>query len=307
MREPETKQLLRALTRLATYQNAPELMSAGATLKQIGLALTGGVLYLDGDWQTIADGLRAAAENAGVQILSQTSVVAVTTNEDGCTVQSTSGAEYQASFVILAVAPRTAAQLVNDGRDAALNKQAQESIPVKAACLDVALRGLPDPGALFALGMDQAIYFSVHSAAARLAPPAGGAVVHLMKYLRHDQPHDHELDRLELEELFDLVQPGWRERVIFERFLPQMIVSNQLVTAESGGTAGRISPSVPDQARLFVAGDWVGAEGLLADAALSSAKQAAELVIKAARDVQHRPSDAEAERGAGSVESYQSL
>lgn len=282
LKESETKQLLAAIARLATYQNAPELMSAGAALRQIGLALTGGVLYLDGGWQTIVDSLRAVAKKVGVQILSETNVTTIATNGNGSVIQSASGAEYQADFVVLAVAADMAAQLIGSDYETTLNRSAKKLISVKAACLDVALQSLPEPNALFALGMDEAFYFSVHSTAAQLAP-RGGAVVHLMKYLRHDQPRDAMLDRRDLEELFDLIQPGWRERIIFQRFLPQMVVSNALVTAETGGTRGRISPNIPDQPRVYVAGDWVGAEGLLADAALSSAKQAAEMIIKAAR------------------------
>ena len=40
-------------------------------------------------------------------------------------------------------------------------------------CLDVALSSLPDKDALFALGVDRPLYFSVHSAYAKLAPNGG--------------------------------------------------------------------------------------------------------------------------------------
>ena len=49
-------------------------------------------------------------------------------------------------------------------------------------CLDVALSSLPDKDVLFALGVDRPLYFSVHSAHAKLAPE-GGALIHVSKYL----------------------------------------------------------------------------------------------------------------------------
>jgi phytoene dehydrogenase-like protein len=54
-----------------------------------------------------------------------------------------------------------------------------------------------------------------------------------------------------------------------------------LVTA-AGGTAGRPGPAVSSVANLYVVGDWVGPEGLLADASLASAKQAAHLITQKA-------------------------
>ncbi len=51
-----------------------------------------------------------------------------------------------------------------------LSKAAKEAKPVRMACLDIALSSLPDKDALFALGVDRTLYFSVHSAYAKLAP-----------------------------------------------------------------------------------------------------------------------------------------
>jgi phytoene dehydrogenase-like protein len=86
----------------------------------------------------------------------------------------------------------------------------------------------------------------------------------------------------ELEGLLDLIQPGWRGVIVHRRFLPDMIVMNALPLASSGGTQGRPGPEVPAVPGLFVAGDWVGEEGLLVDAALASAKQAATKIIEGA-------------------------
>src|SRR6185436_14328541 len=149
-----------------------------------------------------------------------------------------------------------------------------------AACLDIGLSRLPRPKATFALGIDQPLYLSVHSAVARLAP-AEAAMIHVAKYLTTGDATDARAVERELEALLDLIQPGWRELVVQRRFLPHMTVAHLLPTAASGGNAGRPSAEVPGLANLFIAGDWVGAEGLLADASIASGKRAAELAIDA--------------------------
>ena len=101
-----------------------------------------------------------------------------------------------------------------------------------------------------------------------------------MKYLDSSIPSDPEADREELEKLMDLIQPGWRKVVVKERFLPNMVVYNALVSASQGGIYGRPDVKVPGTENLYIVGDWVGPEGLLADASLSSAKRAAEKILK---------------------------
>jgi phytoene dehydrogenase-like protein len=180
----------------------------------------------------------------------------------------------QARAVILAVSPPAASALLPD--NAALASHAKELVPVRTACLDVALASLPDRRSLFALGVDRPLYASVHTATARLAPE-GGAVVHLLHYAPSG---DARADEAELTALLDRLQPGWREVLVEKRFLPSMIASNALLTASRGGLAGRPGPEVPDAAGLYLAGDWVGPTGMLADAVFASARAAAELAVQ---------------------------
>ena len=186
-----------------------------------------------------------------------------------------------AETVVLAVDPITAYELVgNPG--AAWTK----SRPVTAACLDVALRSLPQPKNTFALGIDKPLYYAVHSAFAQLTPK-GGALVHTTKYNKDRIGTDEELegskprrtsaaidDEQELESLLDQMQPGWREVLVHRRFLPSITVTNSLVTPETN----RPSP-VTGVRGLYIAGDWVGDEGMLSDAALASAQGAAKAIL----------------------------
>jgi phytoene dehydrogenase-like protein len=279
LRHDGVRRLLAALFRLSTYANAPETQSAGAALAQLQLALAKNVLYLHHGWQTLVDGLRAAATTAGARIVSAARVAAVEDGADGAVagIRLASGETIAADAVVLAVAPREAASLVGERARGTLEAWSDALVPVRAACLEVGLKSLPRPRSRFALGIDRPLYLSVHSAVAELAPP-GTALIHVAKYLPTGTDGDQRADERELEGLLDLIQPGWREVLVTRRWLPRMIVSNALVTAAAGGLAGRPGPAVPGVRGLCVVGDWVGGEGQLADATLASARRAAVLL-----------------------------
>ena len=118
----------------------------------------------------------------------------------------------------------------------------------------------------------------MYSATARLAPE-GGALIQVAKYLEPNHRDSAQTVEHELEGLLDLIQPGWRDVIVHRRFLPDMIVMNAMPLASRNGTAGRPGPEVSDVRGLYIAGDWVGDEGLLADASLASASEAADLVV----------------------------
>lgn len=277
VRSPEVANLVAALFRVSSYAHDPERMSFGSNLQQFQLGGKG-VRYLDGGWQVLVEGLRGKVEAAGARIRTGRRVKWVERTATGFTVTDSEGETRRARAVVLAVRPSVAAALVKES--AALASWAERAIPVRAACLDLGLRRLPNPKNLFALGLEEPVYFSVHTRSARLAPE-GGAMIHVARYLGSEPPADPAETERELESLMDLGQPGWREEVVERRYLPNMIVANWLPAAASGGQAGRPGPAVPDVPGLFVAGDWVGPEGQLADTALASGRAAARLALEA--------------------------
>ena len=276
--DPTLRALMGMLARVSTYTNAPDQTSAGAALCQMRRALFNSVEYLDGGWATLVQGLAAAAQAAGATVQTRGRVATVAAAPGGWTVTLADGMLRQAAAVLLAVSPQVAARLLPGAGHDTLAAWAAAAIPVQAACLNVGLRSLPRPQTRVVYGVDAPLYYSVHSARARLAP-AGGATIHVARYLAPGE--DGATAAPALEALLDRVQPGWRDRCVVRRFLPQLTVSEALVTAAAGGLAGRPGPAVPAVPGLYVAGDWVGATGLLADAALASAAQAAESILRA--------------------------
>lgn len=274
VQHPQVRQFLLTRARISTYTHAPDLLSAGLALS----LLTSQVLYLDGGWQTLVDGLRQKAQEAGARLITQARVEAIEGAGEGYRVRLADGSREDASAVLLATDPETASTLVADGTHEALRRFAAQAVPACVACFDIALRRLPRAENLVTLCMDRPLYYSVHSASAHLTPE-GSALVHLMKYLRPGEAAEPEASRQELEAMMDLLQPGWRAEVVEQSFLPHMIASNAIVQARLGGVSGRPGPVVPGLPNLYVAGDWVGTEGEKADACFASARSAARLIM----------------------------
>jgi phytoene dehydrogenase-like protein len=274
-RHPQVHQVLLAAARLATYTYAPDLLPAGLAIAQ----LSARVWYLDGGWQTLVDGLQEKAREAGARIVSGARVQAIEpTGEEGYSVHLADGTCCRSSAVVLAIDPAGASALVRNGGHESLSRWAEQAVPSHVACLDVALRRPPSAHARALIGVDRPLYMSVHSAYAHLAPQ-GSSLLHLIRYLRPGEVVDAQALRQEMEALLDLRQPGWRADVVEQFFLPHMVACNAIVQTGQGGLPARPGPHVPGLPDLYVAGDWVGPQGILADACFASARSAAGLIL----------------------------
>ena len=181
--------LVQALTRLSTYAHAPDALDAAAALAQFQLAAQG-VIYVDGGWSALVEGLarrraRRGRRHEGSPARSRPSSAP---REDGASA-STRPPSFVADAVVLTAPPAAAAALLPPS--ASLAAAARAATPIRAISLDYALRRLPKPKATFALGIDKPLYYSVHSASAKLAP-AGGALLHASRYLAPDEAADAE-------------------------------------------------------------------------------------------------------------------
>jgi phytoene dehydrogenase-like protein len=274
-RHQRNRDLIAGLVRVSTYSADLDHLSADVGVRQLQLAL-GGVRYLDGGWQSMIDLLSQHASRAGATIVRDAPVEALRSDGGPLTVETPTQA-YRADAVIVAVAsPAQAARLTGSP---ALQSWSETVQPITAATLDVGLRRLPVPSHRFAYGIDRPLYYSLHNPPARLGP---GHTLHVMRYLLGSDAAVAAGDvRGELEQFLDLMQPGWRDELVTARFQRSLVVANALPTPATGGAAGRFPSALPDIDGVFVAGDWVGPTGHLADDSIASGRASAQAAMAA--------------------------
>ncbi len=263
--------VLSTLTRVATYVGDLRLISADAAVGQLQLVLEGNVLYLDGGWQTLVDGLVTASSSGGVRLLAGERAVTVHPGEGGIWEVTTAARTVRASSVVIALGGPDAARALLPSLP-----QWELGSPATAACLDLGLSRPPTTKVAF--GLDQPLYFSTHSPNAQLSP-AGGALVHVLRYGARTSGEDRG-------QLWTLAKRcGVTEQdVVVQRFLHEMTVCHAL-PRPGAGLAGRPGINAADLQGVFLAGDWVGPVGLLADAALSSGEAAGRAAADRAKSI----------------------
>jgi phytoene dehydrogenase-like protein len=262
VRHDSVRRLVELLVRVSSYTNAPELMSAGAAIAQLRLGLRG-VRYLDGGWQSMVASLRATALELGAHV-ERGEVTSVEYDGTVWTAVAGGSSWSAATVVVAAGGPDVATRLLG------VEPWFAVAPPTTASSLDLGLRRMPDHPVLF--GADRPLYLSTHAPAAALAP-AGLVLSIALKYHAPGEALDHREVRAELEE--HAARAGVREAdVVMRRYLHRSVVTHGLPLAAAGGLSGRPGVSVPDRPGAFVAGDWVGGHGHLADASLSSGRDA---------------------------------
>jgi phytoene dehydrogenase-like protein len=248
----DTQTLICALVRLTSYCTEPERISARAAIRQLQWAFSKGALYLDHGWETLTQGLVKKAIALGVEF--QTNAI-VKQIEPGV-VRLQNVEMITASGIVVATDWDSLARLTN--------RQVDRPVRCRMAVLDLGLRRIFDT-AKFGIGLDAPFYLSVHSRWASLAP-AGASLVHVGKYLSPGESGK----QIELEAFADLLIPGWRQEAEVIRFLPGMVANGGLI-----GPSGRPDVDALGLEGVAICGDWVGPEGMLVDASVSSALRAA--------------------------------
>jgi phytoene dehydrogenase-like protein len=260
--------VVRALTCVATYSDLLDDLSADAAISQLQGGLRG-VRYLDGGWQRLVDGVEAAAVAAGAEIQAQQAVTTVRSVIGGFEINGPGSTMVAGAVVVAAGGAATAARLLGTST-AAMGWDGRLGPPSSVSCLDLGLTAPASCPVLF--GIDQPLYFSTHSPPADLAP-TGHTLVSLLRYLPADDTATADEERATLLAHAQVAGVDLR-RIVMQRFLRRMTAVTAVPIPAAGGLGGRPGVEVPDRPGAFVAGDWVGAVGMLADATIASAREA---------------------------------
>lgn len=260
---PDAEAVMRALARISTYCDDFDDIGADAVISQLQFAAKAGVLYLDRGWDQLVDGLAAQ-----VEVRSHTTVTTLDAGAGGVRVETSAGS-LTARSVVVALATPDAARALLPG-DPGWRDLGE---PVTVACLDVAAARVPQPG--YVLSADQPLYGTMQGPPARQAPE-GKAVVAVVRYGARSAAED----RADLEAHLAVTGVG-PEDVVHQRFLARMVVTGAQARAMNGGLAGRPAVDATGVPGVYLAGDWVGSDGMLADTSLASGAAAARAALRA--------------------------
>jgi hypothetical protein len=129
-------------------------------------------------------------------------------------------------------------------------------------------------------GVDEPWYLSTHGPVAAGLAPSGRWLLQLLEYLPPGgAPAEPHVVRARFARLAEHAGIG-EDDVVMRRYLHRMTVMGGMPLAANGGLAARPAVGALHRAGLpgvFLAGDWVGEEGMLADASAASATRAVAL------------------------------
>jgi phytoene dehydrogenase-like protein len=274
--DPAGRSLLASIVRTATYSGDLSLLDAGAATAQLRAAAHG-VLYIHHGWSSLVEGLADVIRTGGGEIRTRSAVAAVEHDDAVRAVRLAEGQTLDADAVVVALpGPRQVAGLLEGDARSGVGALADAVVPVRMAHLDVAFRPLPAPRFPNVFGLDEPVYVTVPSSVADVAPD-GGAVVHVARYLRPSEADTNH--RASLEAVLDVAQPDWQDHVVDARYVPRSMVCGDHARPSTRGLADRPSVDVAGVRGLALAGDWVGTQGMLADASIHSGVAAARAVI----------------------------
>ncbi|MBH5318407.1 FAD-dependent oxidoreductase [Paenibacillus sp. GSMTC-2017] len=283
--DPMIRHVIYSICRANTFVLRPELHLASTAVKQLQRTFGGKAFYIDDGWASLIEVLKYKAEQAGVTIMTEHSVVEISPSDNGLQVSFASGDLLDVSSVIVATGLTETCKIVKGADQTSLTKWKKQAHPIKAACLDVVLRRLPSRCSFSVAGfwLDAPLFYNNPTSVAKYTEQDDGStVIHMVKQLGENPSYPEE-DKWQLEQALDLIQPGWREEEIARQFLPYITVASDFCSFNKVGSYS--GPDVPEMTGLYVAGDWTGHEGeLLVDAVFAGAKRAAQVVIKQKRE-----------------------
>lgn len=253
----DTARVLANAAGVFAFHGDPGSLSAAFVAERLArvLALPPRARFVRSGWTALVDALAGHARSLGVDI------------RTGTRVDTLPGAP-----VVIAIEPRSAARLLGD--------ESVRSDGTTAVLLDVALRRRP--GAPYLVSdLDGGAWVERFSAKDPTLCPDGEQMVQAQAGLRAGESTGQALDRLRA--ILDLGFTGWRERTTWTR---DARVHGLTGAVDLPGRSWPDRPAIDRGDGVFLAGDAVAAQGLLAEVAVTSATLAGRLAAARVAPVQ---------------------
>ena len=268
--------LVHVLVRVSTCANAPDVLGAGAVVQQLATRSRASVISMavGRTWSTVSQHPRP---RPGAKIIDHAGVNGIERTGSAWELRTSAGDMRAASVVLAAGGPDVAARVLGV-ESSVVGDPGQKA---RVTCLDLGLGPPPAMSRCCSRPMLRCI-------SPRTCPPPGSArpARWSCTWPSTSYPTARPLPRwvpadcgitLAQRESSATVTP-----VLASRYLHNMTVTYGIPQARLGGLRGRPSVAVAGMPGIFLAGDWVGREGMLADAAMASAKHAAVEAVRRA-------------------------
>ena len=257
--DERTAALLSSLCGVFTFHHDPGELSAAFTWSRAVRLITAPspVRYPVGGWSTLVSSLERRVRELGVEVHTEARVD-----------------ELPSTPVILAVELDRARELLGDD---SLSWKSGSTV-----CVDLGLRHRRGDPAIVS-DMDESGWIGRYSTTNPSIAPDGEELIQAQMPIRPQESADQA--GLRLEKLLDLGLGDWRDRETWRR--------RQVMDARSGaldmpGTTWRDRPAVDRGDGVFLAGDMVAADGLLAEVSWASAVEASRLALQALNTMRPR-------------------
>ena len=251
--DEETAALAASAAGVFTFHHDPgELSAAFVWPRMVRLLLTvpSIVTYPVAGWSTLVAALEQRVHELGV-------IVETGTRTD----------ELPATPTILATELDQARELLGDD---SLRWQSGRTV-----CLDIGVRyRRGDP--TIVSDLDEAGWIGRYSGANPTIAPEGEELIQAQMPIRPDESAD--MAAMRLERFLDVSIEDWRERETWRR---RQVMDGRSGALDMPGSSWRERPAVDRGDGVFLAGDMVAAEGMLAEVSWASAVEAARLALKA--------------------------
>jgi hypothetical protein len=257
--DERTAALLSSVCGVFTFHHDPGELSAAFTWSRAVrlLAAPSPVRYPVGGWSTLVASLERRVRELGVEVQTEVRVD-----------------ELPSTPVIIAVELDQARELLGD---ASISWKSGSTL-----CVDLGLRHRRGDAAVVS-DMDESGWIGRYSTTNPSIAPEGEELIQAQMPIRPQESSDQA--GIRLERLLDVGLDDWRGRETWRR--------RQVMDARSGaldmpGTTWRDRPAVDRGDGVFLAGDMVAADGLLAEVSWASALEASRLALQALNTMRPR-------------------
>ncbi|MCH5584546.1 NAD(P)/FAD-dependent oxidoreductase [Shimazuella sp. AN120528] len=277
LHDPMARRIAYAMFRTNSYSQDPDHQLAGPAIRSIARTTkkNSGFFVQDG-WQTLVDQLYEKAVRSGVSMMTGKNVKEIEHDGSVRKLKFADGEEMNITHVISTTPPAVTSRFLGDTGSKSVLRWKDQARVIKVASLTLNLKRLSAPDHFAVLGLDQPVYFVNQSKFTRLSED-GTSVVNITKS-NGTGGTDPKADERFLEQMLDLIQPGWQKEVVARQYLPNIVVAHDFMHI---GREDRFpGPAVPEIAGLYVAGEWATHGENLGDAAAASGRRAAQRVLK---------------------------